>query len=161
MRTEPNGNWQGIGGICGYQENSDAAIIENCTNKGAILISSPSSTTHANAIGAGGIIGTCKLNMSLSGNVNEGDVTASISGEALNFAGGLAGYLYAGSVSGDKSRSTVGGATAGALAGNNCGTISGCAVAGSVNGTALNDGNIVSLAAGTNTGTISGTTLWK
>ena len=161
VRTEPNGNWQGIGGICGYQENSDAAIIENCTNKGAILISSPSSTTHANAIGAGGIIGTCKLNMSLSGNVNEGDVTASISGEALNFAGGLAGYLYAGSVSGDKSRGAVSGATAGALAGNNCGTISGCAVAGSVNGTALNDGNIVSLAAGTNTGTISGTTLWK
>lgn len=161
IHSETNGNWRGIGGICGYQENSDAAIIENCTNKGAITISCPSTTTHVNLIGAGGIMGTCKLNMSFSGNVNEGSVTANISGDAANFAGGLVGYMYAGKSSGDKVRASINGATAGILAGNNCGTFSGCSVAGSVNGTNISDANIVSLAAGTNTGSISGTMLWK
>lgn len=161
IRTEPNGNWQGIGGICGYQENSDAALIEGCTNKGRINITSPSSTTHANAIGAGGIMGTCKLNMTLRDNVNEGDVNCAISGEVPNFAGGLVGYMYAGKCEGDKVRSAVTGVTAGILAGSNLGSFSGCSVAGSVNGTAISEGNASSLAAGVGTGSISGIILWK
>lgn len=162
IRSTPNSNWQGIGGICGYQENSDAATIEGCTNKGAITIICPSNTTHVNGIGAGGIMGTCKLNMNFSGNVNEGDVTATIDGEVEKFAGGLVGYNYAASCkcTGDKVRAAVSCTTAGILVGSNAGSFSGCSAAGSVNGTSVSSDNLVSLAAGVNKGTISGTVIW-
>lgn len=161
IRTLTNSNWQGIGGICGYQEQSDEALIEGCANKGKVTIICPSTTTHVNAIGAGGIMGTCKLNMTMKNNTNLGDVTATIDGSVANYAGGLVGYMYAGSTSGDKVKCAVSCACAGILAGNNCGSFSGVSAGGSVNGTVINAGNVSSLAAGANTGSITGVSFWE
>ena len=158
-RNDANGNWQAAGGICGFQETSDAASITGCTNKGAVTVSLPSTTSHANQISAGGIIGLAVRVMTTSGNVNLGDVKTSISGSVANYAGGIFGWFKDGSSTNDQCTCAVSGKTAGAAAGNNQATISGPAVSGSVNGTTLTAANIGNLVAGANTGSISGAKL--
>ncbi len=209
-----NGNWQSVGGIVGFQEKSATEkdnVISGNTNKGSITVSLENTTTHANKVGVGGIIGEGCLALSVtnntntgsvkvtnaaagavwaggiygalikhkqeiecSGNTNTGSVTASTSDNAAAAAGGVVGYI-AGSSGGDantvvltlKNEKSTGSITCGnaeatgAIAGNNAGgALHSCIAGGSVNGTAVTEANLGTLAQGSvSTGTVSGTTL--
>ncbi len=78
----------GVGGIVGYQPNSDA-IVESCYNEGEILAK----------LACGGVVGDC-INGSISKSYNTGNV------EATSGAGGVAGICL-GSIEGCYSIGTV------------------------------------------------------
>ena len=210
-----NANWQSAGGIIGFQEasqtNEKDNIISGNTNKGAVTVTVENTTTHANKVAAGGILGEgClaldvqnntntaaikvtnaaagtvyaggifgaliknKYEITSTGNVNTGSVSASTSDNAAAMAGGVVGYIAPSSggdantvsltLSLEKNTGAVtcaNTAAAGSIAGNNAsGTLDKCIAGGSVNGTALTAANLNDLVQGSGSqGTASGTTL--
>ena len=147
-----NTNWQAAGGIVGFQEASESASIEGCTNTGKVTVSMENNTTHQNQVHAGGIIALCYKAMTLSGNVNTGDVSANTTGSALAEAGGIAGWFQNATSTADKAVCAVSAKDfAGAAAGNNAATITAPKLGGSVNGTTLTSSNLSTLAVGTGT----------
>ena len=210
-----NANWQSAGGIIGFQEasqtNEKDNIISGNTNKGAVTVTVENTTTHANKVAAGGILGEgClaldvqnntntaaikvtnaaagtvyaggifgaliknKYEITSTGNVNTGSVSASTSDNAAAMAGGVVGYIAPSSggdantvsltLSLEKNTGAVtcaNAAAAGSIAGNNAsGTLDKCIAGGSVNGTALTAANLNDLVQGSGSqGTASGTTL--
>lgn len=153
-RSEANANWQSAGGIVGFQEASDAATIEGCTNTGKVTVAMENNTTHKNQVHAGGIIGLCYKAVTLKDNKNSGNVSADITTTAqtpvIAEAGGICGWFQDGTSTGDLSICSVSAKDfAGAAAGRNDGTFTSPKLGGSVNGTALNVGNLASLAVGT------------
>ena len=210
-----NANWQSAGGIIGFQEasqtNEKDNIISGNTNKGAVTVTVENTTTHANKVAAGGILGEgClaldvqnntntaaikvtnaaagtvyaggifgaliknKYEITSTGNVNTGSVSASTSDNAAAMAGGVVGYIAPSSggdantvsltLSLEKNTGAItcaNTAAAGSIAGNNAsGTLDKCIAGGSVNGTALTAANLNDLVQGSGSkGTASGTTL--
>ena len=210
-----NTNWQSAGGIIGFQEASQSNdkdnIISGNTNKGAVTVTVENTTTHANKVAAGGILGEgClaldvqnntntaaikvtnaaagtvyaggifgaliknKYEITSTGNVNTGSVSASTSDNAAAMAGGVVGYIAPLSggdantvsltLSLEKNTGAVtcaNTAAAGSIAGNNAsGTLDKCIAGGSVNGTALTAANLNDLVQGSGSqGTATGTTL--
>lgn len=143
-----------IGTTCSvvvYTDNNNTAKV-SVKNEG----SSP--------VYAGGFFGWYRAGAGLvaTGGLNTGDVEVTATSGA---AGGVCGRvdLAGSSFTSVKSSSaiTAAGLDAGALVGYNTGTFTNCAIAGSVNGTAVAAGNLETIAAGTNSGTISGTTLYS
>lgn len=87
-----NANWQAAGGICGFQEKESADnIIRNNINNGKVSIEVENATTHANKVTAGGILGYGVLGLTVSGNVNNGEVSLVNKGTGAAYAGGIAG----------------------------------------------------------------------
>lgn len=202
INQEANANWQSAGGIVGFEEKgADATplVIKGNVNSGTVSLNFDNTSTHANCIAAGGIIGTTCSVVTYSDNTNTAKISAKNEGETAVYCGGLYGWYIKGTVgmkssgglntgdvevvakagaaggvigcvnlagstfTSDKSSSaiTAAGLSAGALVGSNAGTFTNCAIAGSVNGTAVAAGNLETIAAGTNSGTISGTTLYS
>ena len=208
-----NANWQSAGGIIGFQEasqtNEKDNIISGNTNKGAVTVTVENTTTHANKVAAGGILGEgClaldvqnntntaaikvtnaaagtvyaggifgaliknKYEITSTGNVNTGSVSASTSDNAAAMAGGVIGYIAPSSggdantvsltLSLEKNTGAVtcaNTAAAGSIAGNNAsGTLENCIAGGSVNGTILTESNLAELVQGSGSkGTVTGT----
>ena len=208
-----NANWQSAGGIIGFQEasqtNEKDNIISGNTNKGAVTVTVENTTTHANKVAAGGILGEgClaldvqnntntaaikvtnaaagtvyaggifgaliknKYEITSTGNVNTGSVSASTSDNAAAMAGGVVGYIAPSSggdantvsltLSLEKNTGAVtcaNTAAAGSIAGNNAsGTLENCIAGGSVNGTILTESNLAELVQGSGSkGTVTGT----
>ena len=202
INQEANANWQSAGGIVGFEEKgADATplVIKGNVNSGTVSLSLNNTSTHANCVAAGGIIGTTCSVVTYSDNTNTAKISAKNEGATAVYCGGLYGWYIKGTVgmkssgglntgdvevvakagaaggvigcvnlagstfTSDKSSSaiTAAGLSAGALVGSNAGTFTNCAIAGSVNGTAVAAGNLETIAAGTNSGTISGTTLYS
>lgn len=95
-----NANWQGVGGICGFEEKSTAAqpfIIKNCTNSAAVTMNLNNTTTHANEASAGGIIGLSCSVVEFVGNVNNGKITSRNTGGTSAHTGGIIGSYIKGS----------------------------------------------------------------
>ena len=92
-----NANWQAVGGILGFQEksgnNDKDNIVTGCTNKGDITVSLENTTTHANKVGVGGIIGEGCLQLSITNNTNLGNVTVTNAAAGAVYAGGIYGAL--------------------------------------------------------------------
>ena len=92
-----NANWQAVGGILGFQEksgnNDKDNIVTGCTNKGNITVSIENTTTHANKVGVGGIIGEGCLQLSITNNTNLGNVTVTNAAAGAVYAGGIYGAL--------------------------------------------------------------------
>ncbi len=87
-----NANWQAAGGICGFQEKESADnIIRNNINNGKVSIEVENATAHANKVTAGGILGYGVLGLTVSGNVNNGEVSLVNKGTGAAYAGGIAG----------------------------------------------------------------------
>ena len=89
-----NTNWQGIGGICGFEEKStdkQPMTIRNCTNKGDVSCIFNNTTTHANNIGVGGIIGICCAYPVIQGNTNNAKVSVANEGGTMACTGGIIG----------------------------------------------------------------------
>lgn len=87
-----NANWQAAGGICGFQEKESADnIIRNNINNGKVSIEVENATAHANKVTAGGIIGYGILGLTVSGNVNNGEVSLVNKDTGAAYAGGIAG----------------------------------------------------------------------
>lgn len=173
-----NDNWQAAGGICGFQEKESADnIIRNNINNGKVSIEVENATTHANKVTAGGIIGYGVLGLTVSGNVNNGEVSLVNKGTGAAYAGGIAGaFKGAGSaLVGNENKAKVSCSTsdnAAAMAGGvvgysidaantctedkNTGAVvcQNAAAAGSIAGT--NAGKLVSCKAG---GSVNGTAL--
>lgn len=201
INQEANTNWQSVGGIVGFEEKgSDTAplVIKGNTNSGAITLNLNNSTTHANCIAAGGVIGTTCSIVSYADNINTAKISVKNEGSVAVYCGGIFGWYIKGTgmtstgnkntgdievtanagavggvcgsialsgstISGAASKCSVtasSGINAGALVGLNLGTFTGCAIAGSVNGTAVSADNLTIIAAAVNNGTISGTTLF-
>lgn len=115
--------WDEVGGIVGRH---NAARIEQCTNRGDVLIV----TGHAGT--AGGITGSVSEGITVSGCINFGVVTA-------NRAGALAGGITGRNEGEVKDCTNLGKAVstdsqAGGIAGNNMGEITGCLNKGSAEG---------------------------
>ncbi len=95
-QAEANANWQSVGGILGFQEKSTNAldnIISGNTNNGAVSAYIENTTTHANKVAVGGIIGEGCLQLSITNNTNIGAVTASNKAAGTVYAGGIYGAL--------------------------------------------------------------------
>lgn len=95
-QTEANANWQAAGGILGFQEKSENDkdnILSSNINNGPVEVSVKNSTTHANKIGVGGIIGEGCLSLNVTDNTNAADVTVSNEGSAAVYAGGVYGAI--------------------------------------------------------------------
>ena len=96
-QAQPNGNWQAAGGILGFQEKSAAEldnIVAGNTNKGDISVSIENTTTHANKVSAGGVIGAGCRELKVMDNTNLGDVTVVNRAAGAVYAGGIYGGLY-------------------------------------------------------------------
>ena len=169
--TTPHANKVAAGGILG--EGCAALDVQNNTNTAAIKVTNAAAGT----VYAGGIFGALiknKYEITSTGNVNTGSVSASTSDNAAAMAGGVVGYIAPSSggdantvsltLSLEKNTGAVtcaNTAAAGSIAGNNAsGTLDKCIAGGSVNGTALTAANLNDLVQGSGSqGTASGTTL--
>ncbi len=93
-----NGNWQAVGGILGFQEksgnNNKDNIITGSTNKGNVTVTLENTTTHANRVSVGGIIGAGALQLSVTNNTNLGAVSVTNAASGAVYAGGIYGGLY-------------------------------------------------------------------
>lgn len=93
-----NGNWQAVGGILGFQEksgnNNKDNIITGCTNKGDVTVNIENTTTHANKVGVGGIIGEGCLQLSVTNNTNLGAISVTNAVAGPVYAGGIYGGLF-------------------------------------------------------------------
>lgn len=94
--VDGNANWQGIGGICGLEEkatDSMPLVIKNCINNGNISATFlNNSTTHANGMAVGGIVGVTSSKATFEANTNNGAVEASNTGGAMLNVGGIFGF---------------------------------------------------------------------
>ena len=169
--TTTHANKVAAGGILG--EGCAALDVQNNTNTAAIKVTNAAAGT----VYAGGIFGALiknKYEITSTGNVNTGSVSASTSDNAAAMAGGVVGYIAPSSggdantvsltLSLEKNTGAVtcaNAAAAGSIAGNNAsGTLDKCIAGGSVNGTALTAANLNDLVQGSGSkGTASGTTL--
>ena len=92
-----NANWQSAGGIIGFQEASQSNdkdnIISGNTNKGAVTVTVENTTTHANKVAAGGILGEGCLALDVQNNTNEAAVTVTNKAAGAVYAGGIYGAL--------------------------------------------------------------------
>ena len=97
LTQEANANWQSAGGIIGFQEasqtNDKDNIISGNTNKGAVTVSVENTTTHANKVAAGGILGEGCLALSVTGNTNTAAVKVTNKAAGAVYAGGIYGAL--------------------------------------------------------------------
>lgn len=161
-QAAPNANWQSAGGIVGFQEKQNSNLVRNNTNEGNVSVEVEITTTHANQINAGGIIGLATLGMESSYNVNKGTISCVNKGATSAHVGGIAGWLKgAGTMStSDENQGAVIGTSAdcaGALVGSNDTSVKDGVVGGSVNGTAVTASNISALACGSSSvGSVSG-----
>lgn len=137
------------GGILGTS-CSVTEVTENI-NKAAVTVVNTSTV----ATYAGGVIGWYFKGSSFTskGNENSGNVT--VNAEA-GFAGGVIGSanVSGASLSSDKSNAAVKGNTAGAIAGENNGSIATCSAGGTVNDAAVTAANIQGSGSGTHTGDV-------
>ena len=96
-QADPNNNWQAAGGIVGFQEksgnNDKDNVIKDNINTGNVSMSIENATTHANGVGAGGILGMGSLQLSITGNTNSADVAVVNKGAGAVHAGGICGSL--------------------------------------------------------------------
>ena len=96
-----NANWQSAGGIIGFQEASKGSetnpvldnIIVGNTNKGAVTVTVENTTTHANKVAAGGILGEGCLALSVKDNTNTAAVKVTNAAAGAVYAGGIYGAL--------------------------------------------------------------------
>ena len=101
LTQEANANWQSAGGIIGFQEASKAStaapaldnIIAGNTNKGAVTVTVENTTTHANKVAAGGILGEGSLALSVKDNTNTAAVKVTNAAAGAVYAGGIYGAL--------------------------------------------------------------------
>ena len=97
LTQEANANWQSAGGIVGFQEasqtNDKDNIISGNTNKGAVTVTIENTTTHANKVGVGGILGEGCLALSVTGNTNMAAVKVTNAAAGAVYAGGIYGAL--------------------------------------------------------------------
>jgi len=93
--SAPNDNWQAAGGIVGFEEKQGSILntIRNNVNNGDVTIKVENNTTHANRIGAGGILGIGILALEVEGNTNNGKVSVTNKAAGDAFAGGVTGWL--------------------------------------------------------------------
>ena len=93
-----NGNWQAVGGILGFQEksgnNDKDNIVTGSTNKGNVTATLENTTTHANRVSVGGIIGAGALQLSITNNTNLGNISVTNAASGAVYAGGIYGGLY-------------------------------------------------------------------
>ena len=96
-----NANWQSAGGIIGFQEASKGSetnpvldnIVVGNTNKGAVTVTVENTTTHANKVAAGGILGEGCLALSVKDNTNTAAVKVTNAAAGAVYAGGIYGAL--------------------------------------------------------------------
>ena len=101
LTQEANTNWQSAGGIIGFQEASkgtvDAPVLDNIivgnTNKGAVTVTVENTTTHANKVAAGGILGEGSRALSVKDNTNTAAVKVTNKAAGPVYAGGIYGAL--------------------------------------------------------------------
>ncbi|MCF0174146.1 MAG: BACON domain-containing protein [Bacteroidales bacterium] len=159
IAQQANDNWQGIGGICGFEEKASETspfVIENSINEGLISIDITNATTHNNKAAAAGIIGSSCSYIEVYGCTNKGNVVGKNAASGLLYTGGICGLYRGGNPScnfhdnvneGDVTLTATDGA-AGGVVGN-------CAVAASQIKSCTNTGKITfSLASAT--GSIAG-----
>jgi len=92
-----NANWQSAGGIIGFQEASQSNdkdnIISGNTNKGAVTVTVENTTTHANKVAAGGILGEGCLALDVQNNTNTAAIKVTNAAAGTVYAGGIYGAL--------------------------------------------------------------------
>ncbi len=92
-----NANWQSAGGIIGFQEasqtNEKDNIISGNTNKGAVTVTVENTTTHANKVAAGGILGEGCLALDVQNNTNTAAIKVTNAAAGTVYAGGIFGAL--------------------------------------------------------------------
>ena len=101
LTQEANANWQSAGGIIGFQEASQGSetnpvldnIVVGNTNKGAVTVTVENTTTHANKVAAGGILGEGCLALSVKDNTNTAAVKVTNAAAGAVYAGGIYGAL--------------------------------------------------------------------
>ena len=97
-----NGNWQAVGGIVGFEEagvDSETVGVNEISgnvNNGSITVTTDNTSTHANKIGVGGIIGTTCSFVDISNNTNNGPVKAKNTGTTALYVGGIEGWYLKG-----------------------------------------------------------------
>ena len=97
LTQEANANWQSAGGIIGFQEasqtNEKDNIISGNTNKGAVTVTVENTTTHANKVAAGGILGEGSMALDVRNNTNTAAVKVTNKAAGPVYAGGIYGAL--------------------------------------------------------------------
>lgn len=97
LEQEANANWQSAGGIIGFQEasqtNEKDNIVKGNTNKGTVTVTVENTTTHANKVAAGGILGEGCLALSVTDNINLAPVKVTNKAAGPVYAGGIYGAL--------------------------------------------------------------------
>ncbi len=90
-------NYNAMGGIVGLQEESTTNdkdnIIRDCTNNGDVLMTVENTTKNVYMNSAGGILGVGTMELSVTGNTNNGNITAVNTATSAVYAGGIIGSL--------------------------------------------------------------------
>ena len=90
-------NYNAMGGIVGLQEESTTNdkdnIIRDCTNNGDVLMTVENTTKNVYMNSAGGILGVGTMELSVTGNTNNGNITGVNTATSAVYAGGIIGSL--------------------------------------------------------------------
>ncbi len=96
IEVKSNGSMLSVGGVMG--QNTDCPVVD-CWNRGGLKIesSAPRSSSHWNAIYAGGLVGYCEepvYNSYNRGNISLIDAHIDVEGSSQGSVGGLVGKAY-------------------------------------------------------------------
>lgn len=151
VQTEANGNWQAVGGIVGFEEKGgtdNPNLILNNVNNATVGYVGNNTTTHANKVAAGGIIGTFCSVVTVSGNTNNGGVMVTNTGSVESYAGGIEGWYLKGAGFTSNGNVNTADVVVTGSAGAAGGVIGNSSIAGSVSSGEKSTGTVVGPATG-------------